>query len=90
MFNRFKKIVIASKLSDDALNFVVEQQDKLVSGEIAVRIVAAGESLSNGDAVVLEDNTKGEFLPDMTDAEVLEYERNERLGWKNFKLPWQS
>ncbi len=33
---------------------------------------------------------RGEFLPDMTDAEVLEYERTERLGWKNFRLPWQK
>lgn len=37
-----------------------------------------------------EGDGKAEFLPDMTDAEVLEYERNERLGWKHFKLPWQN
>ncbi len=38
----------------------------------------------------VESTEKGEFLPDMTDDEVLEYERKERLGWKNFKLPWKK
>lgn len=37
-----------------------------------------------------EGDGKAEFLPDMTEQEVLDYERNERLGWKNFKLPWQG
>ncbi len=35
-------------------------------------------------------NEKGEFLPDMSDDEVLDYERKERMGWKELKLPWQS
>lgn len=36
------------------------------------------------------DVVKGEFLPDMTESEVLDYERKERLGWKEFKLPWNT
>ncbi len=31
---------------------------------------------------------KGEFLPDMTEDEVLAYERAERDGWKKFRLPF--
>lgn len=38
---------------------------------------------------VVRAEPKGEFLPDMTDDEVLKYEHDER-GWKNFKLPWQK
>lgn len=31
-----------------------------------------------------EGDGKGEFMPDMSDAELLEYQRNEELGWKKF------
>lgn len=43
-----------------------------------------------GKVFILPSDQKGEFLPDMTEAEVLDYERKERLGWKAFKLPWQK
>ncbi len=35
-----------------------------------------------------EGDGKAEFLPDMDEATLLEWQRNEDLGWKNFKLPW--
>jgi hypothetical protein len=89
MLNRLKKILKATKLSDTALDFVVAQQDRLVSGEIEVRVVKTNEPIAVGNLVEVVDNTKGEFLPDMSDEEVLDYERKERLGWKEFKLPWQ-
>lgn len=37
-----------------------------------------------------EAEAQGEFLSDMSESEVLDYERKERMGWKNFKLPWQK
>ncbi len=45
---------------------------------------------NNAPIVDSPQEDKGGFFPDMTDDEVLQYERNERLGWKNFKLPWQE
>lgn len=50
----------------------------------------SGSGLRYGPTAINPPQAKGEFLPDMTDEEVLEYERAERLGWKNFKLPWQK
>lgn len=47
------------------------------------------ELIKVGDAA---NDVKGEFLPDMTEEEVLAYERNERLGWKKLTdhLPWNK
>lgn len=36
------------------------------------------------------EDDKGGFFADMTEDEVLQYERDERLGWKNFKVPWKE
>lgn len=67
--------------------------------EIAQRINAAPDSqlqllkevapfLNNVQRI--EGDGKAEFLPDMTEDEVLQYERSERAGWKDFKLPWKK
>lgn len=57
------------------------------------KLMAPGGGMTfNGNTVIITPHVevgdgKAEFLPDMSEAEVLDYERNERLGWKNFKLP---
>lgn len=85
MPNRLKKLWKASKLPESVLDDVVVFQGALERGEF---------KLAEGAADKLDDSVqeKGEFLPDMSEAEVLEYERNERLGWKKLinHLPWKK
>ncbi len=81
MPNRLKKLWKASKLPESVLDDVVVFQAALERGDF---------KLAEGISDKLDDSVeeKGEFFPDMTESEVLDYERKERMGWKGFKLPW--
>lgn len=62
--------------------------------EEAYRVITENLELQNNgiafDPNKIEGDGKAEFLPELTEEEVLEEERQERLGWKHFKLPWQK
>lgn len=92
MLNRLKKLLrIKPKYVFDVRGLSIVEIDELVRKN-------KPDALSFGDGIEVGvmvsgndvDDVKGEFLPDMSDDEVLDYERNERLGWKGFKLPWQN
>lgn len=82
MLSRLKKLLIASSLPDGVLDDIVVFHDALERGDIKLAEGKANDLIEAAPA-------KGEFLSDMTEEEILAYERNERLGWKNFKLPWR-
>ncbi len=103
--NRLKKLWALSKLDVQHLDFVLgvaaEATKKIhdLPGEtydithgadlVAVR-TALDDAWKQSYASPSGSPDKGEFLPDMTEEEVLDYERKERLGWKAFKLPWKN
>lgn len=91
MLTRLKRIIRLSKYEDpilerlQSLQVAIEDNQRLSNNGLAFD----PSKFSDEDASVLSGEAKGEYLPDMTESEVLAYERNERMGWKNFKLPWQ-
>lgn len=99
MLKRLRQIARLSKYDDpileriDALAAAIEENKKLSSNGSLFDLSdlqdrAASRLLATVERVAGKPD--GEFLPDMSEQEVLEYERTERLGWKNFKLPWQK
>lgn len=77
MLNRLKNLLALSKYEPkEVRTFDLAN----INGEV--------KSLGPVKHTVLVDSTseKGEFLSDMTEEEVLAYEREERLGWKGFKI----
>ncbi len=89
MLNRLKQILKLSKYDDSVLERLESLSDSI---EAHPRPVAelVDEAYEENAQILMESSLKGEFLPDMTESEVLAYERNERLGWKKLKLPWRS
>ncbi len=74
-FEDLKKIV-----DDSVTEVVAGNYDDIVSGK----------ARSGFPSLTVEGDGKAEFLPDMDEDTLLEWQRNEDLGWKNFKLPWQK
>lgn len=99
MLNRLRKLLLLSKLNDAHLDYVLSVA-KGVATEVQHGNVI--DEVGNVDFDKMEallhpalkwnplPDTKGEFLSDMSEEEVLAYERNERLGWKNLKMPWRG
>lgn len=82
MLSRLKKLLTRKPKRDiinvplDVTTLSIEQLESLLA-------------LMKDEQTTDVSTEKGEFLSDMTDEETLQYERNERLGWKGLKLPWQ-
>lgn len=100
MLKLLKKILIANKLSESDLKEMLEFRKAIERGEIHEYM--GGEKSFTFTGTLKPENQdpsikmvnvfdeRGEFLPDMSEDEVLDYERKERMGWKDFKLPWQK